>query len=76
MRLFRRAEFGGLVAVTPQDPASSGAGYDLRKREDDESTSEVPALPTSLVSLPVSATTLLPNLPNNVAAVSYVRFEK
>lgn len=80
MRLFRRTEYDGLVAVTPQDLASSGAGYNLfswkedalRKRQDNQSTTDVPAVPTSLVSIPVSAASLVPDLPNNAAAVSFL----
>lgn len=71
MRLFRRTEFDGLVAVTPQDLASLGAGYDLRKRQDPDSTSDIPALPSSLASEPVSPSTLLPSFPKNSAAVSF-----
>lgn len=80
MRLFRRTEFDGLVAVTPQDLASSGADYNLpswkgnalRRRQDNESTPDVPAVPTSLASIPVSSATLVPDLPSNAATVRFL----
>jgi hypothetical protein len=82
MRLFRRTEFDGLVVVTPQDLASSGPDYNLlswkedalRRRQDNESNPDVPALPSSLTSDPVSASSQIPDLQSNAAAaVSFCR---
>lgn len=77
MRLFRRTEFGSLVVATPQDLASSGADHlvwregALRRRQDNESTTDVATLPTTLSSdPPESAPTLVPDVPNGAATVS------
>jgi hypothetical protein len=78
MRLFRRTEFDGLVAVTPQDLTSSGAHLlswkedALRRRQDNESTNDFPTVPTSLVSTPaVSVASTVPDLPNNAPSVGF-----
>ena len=80
MRVFRRTELHGLVAVTPQDQASFGSHPEgawkedtLRRREETNSTSSVPAVPGSLVSEPVSPSTLLPT---QAAVVSSDQLEK
>ena len=77
MRLFRRTEFDGLVVVTPRDLASSGALHlvwretALRRRQDNESTTDVATLPTTLSSDPAESTpTLVPEVPNNAATVT------
>ena len=70
MRLFRRTEFDGLVVATPQDLAWREDA--LRRRQDNESTTDIPAPPTSLAPTPPeSATTVAPDVPSDAGVVSF-----
>jgi hypothetical protein len=73
MRLFRRTEFGGLVVATRQELVWEDSL--LRRRQDNESSSEVPAVPTSLAPIPPEgAATTAPESPNDAAVVSLASF--
>jgi hypothetical protein len=48
----------------------------LRRRQENESTTDIPALPTSLTPIPAeSAATVVPDLPTDAGVVSFSRFE-